>query len=200
MMRAAARLHRTRLLAGASAAMVLKEFLQLRRDRVTFATMITIPLMQLMLFGYAINTTPRDLPTAVLMQETSDVGRSILAALREHPLLQGHPPGARRDAEFDQRAGLGQGAVRHRDSGAFRARAAPRRPAGAAGRGRRHRPGRRRLRARRARTSSCRPRSQHDRAIPDGAAGAVRDPRACPLQSGGLDPAQHRARACSARS
>ncbi len=63
-------------------AMLLKEFLQLRRDRVTFATMITIPLLQLVLFGYAINTTPRNLPTAVLLQELSDVGRSILAALQ----------------------------------------------------------------------------------------------------------------------
>ena len=63
-------------------AMLLKEFLQLRRDRVTFATMITIPLLQLTLFGYAINTTPRNLPTAVLLQESSDVGRSILAALQ----------------------------------------------------------------------------------------------------------------------
>ena len=63
------------------AAMLYKEFLQLRRDRVTLATMITIPLMQLILFGYAINTTPRNLPTAVLLQESSDVGRSILAAL-----------------------------------------------------------------------------------------------------------------------
>jgi ABC-2 type transport system permease protein len=63
-------------------AMILKEFLQLRRDRVTFATMITLPLFQLMLFGYAINTTPRNLPTAILLQETSDVGRSIVAALQ----------------------------------------------------------------------------------------------------------------------
>ena len=62
-------------------AMILKEVLQLRRDHVTLATMITVPLMQLILFGYAINTTPHDLPTAVLLQETSDVGRSILAAL-----------------------------------------------------------------------------------------------------------------------
>ena len=62
-------------------AMLVKEFLQLRRDRVTFATMITLPLMQLLLFGYAINTTPRDLPTAVLLQESSDVGRAILKAL-----------------------------------------------------------------------------------------------------------------------
>jgi len=42
---------------------------------------IMIPLMQLLLFGYAINTTPRDLPTAVLLAEHSDVGRSLLAAL-----------------------------------------------------------------------------------------------------------------------
>jgi ABC-2 type transport system permease protein len=64
------------------AAMIVKEFLQLRRDRITLATMITLPLFQLMLFGYAINTTPRNLPTAVLLQEQSDVGRSILAAMR----------------------------------------------------------------------------------------------------------------------
>jgi ABC-2 type transport system permease protein len=60
---------------------IIKEFIQLRRDRLTFATMILIPLMQLVLFGYAINTRPRNLPTAVLLQEDSDVGRSILAAL-----------------------------------------------------------------------------------------------------------------------
>ncbi len=62
-------------------AMILKEFMQLRRDRITFATIVTIPLMQLVLFGYAINTQPRGLPTAVLLQESSDVGRSILKAL-----------------------------------------------------------------------------------------------------------------------
>ncbi len=63
-------------------AMFIKEFLQLRRDRLTFGTMIFIPLVQLTLFGFAINTTPRHLPTAVLAYEDSDVGRSILAALR----------------------------------------------------------------------------------------------------------------------
>jgi ABC-2 type transport system permease protein len=62
-------------------AMLVKEFIQLRRDRVSFAMIIMIPLVQLMLFGYAINTTPRNLPTAVLMQESSDLSRSILAAL-----------------------------------------------------------------------------------------------------------------------
>lgn len=62
-------------------AMLVKEFIQLRRDRVSFAMIIMIPLMQLVLFGYAINTTPRNLPTAVLMQESSDLGRSVLKAL-----------------------------------------------------------------------------------------------------------------------
>ena len=62
-------------------AMVIKEFIQLRRDRVSFAMIVMIPLVQLLLFGYAINTNPRDLPTAVLLQERSDAGRSILAAL-----------------------------------------------------------------------------------------------------------------------
>jgi ABC-2 type transport system permease protein len=62
-------------------AMVIKEFIQLRRDRVSFAMIIMVPLMQLVLFGYAINTTPRNLPTAVLLQERNDVGRSILKAL-----------------------------------------------------------------------------------------------------------------------
>src|SRR5450631_969354 len=63
-------------------AMLVKEFIQLKRDRVSFAMIIMIPLVQLMLFGYAINTNPRHLPTAVLLQEHSDLGRSILAALR----------------------------------------------------------------------------------------------------------------------
>jgi len=62
-------------------AMLIKEFIQLRRDRISFAMIIMVPLVQLLLFGYAINTTPRDLPTAVLLQENSDVGRSILKAL-----------------------------------------------------------------------------------------------------------------------
>jgi ABC-2 type transport system permease protein len=62
-------------------AMLVKEFLQLRRDRVSFAMIVAMPLMQLLLFGYANTTTPRNLPTAVLLQENSDLARSILAAL-----------------------------------------------------------------------------------------------------------------------
>jgi len=82
-------------------AMLVKELLQLRRDRVTLATMISIPLLQLIMFGYAINTTPRNLPTAVLLQESSDVGRSILAALRNTRFFKVTRQ-LRNEAEFDQ--------------------------------------------------------------------------------------------------
>jgi ABC-2 type transport system permease protein len=64
-----------------SLAMVIKEFIQLKRDRVSFAMIVMIPVMQLLLFGYAINTTPRNMPAAVLLQEDSDLARSILKAL-----------------------------------------------------------------------------------------------------------------------
>ena len=152
---------------------------------------IMIPLMQLMLFGYAINTTPRDLPTAVLLQENSDLGRSILAALQEHRIFQGHRAAAQR-SRARRAAGVRQGAVRGRDPGEFRARGAPRRQAGDAGRGRRHRSGRRRLGARRARPGGAdravaRPRRSRRRRA------AVRDPHPCALQPGRRDPAQHRA-------
>ncbi len=63
-------------------AMMVKEFIQLMRDRVTFATMIMIPLLQLILFGFAINTTPRNLPTAVFSHENTDLSRAVLAALK----------------------------------------------------------------------------------------------------------------------
>ena len=82
-------------------AMLVKEFIQLKRDRVSFAMIIMIPLVQLMLFGYAINTTPRNLPTAVLMQESSDLSRSILAALENTKYFRvTHLPHS--EAEVDQ--------------------------------------------------------------------------------------------------
>jgi ABC-2 type transport system permease protein len=84
-----------------TSAMLIKEFIQLRRDRVSFAMIIMIPLIQLMLFGYAINTNPRHLPTAVLLQEESDVGRSILEAL-ENTAYFNVIYQARNEAEIDQ--------------------------------------------------------------------------------------------------
>src|SRR3954464_8512720 len=64
-----------------SYAMLVKEFIQLRRDRVSFAMIVMLPVMQLVLFGFAINTTPHNLPAAVLIQEDSDLARSILKAM-----------------------------------------------------------------------------------------------------------------------
>ena len=63
-------------------AMVVKEFVQMRRDRMTFATMIFIPILQLVLFGYAINTDPKHLPTAVLLRDDGPLTRAVLAAMK----------------------------------------------------------------------------------------------------------------------
>ncbi len=63
-------------------ALVLKELVQMRRDRITFAMMFAVPVMQLMLFGFAINTDPRQLPTAVHVEEQTPLVRSILQGLR----------------------------------------------------------------------------------------------------------------------
>ncbi|WP_421995068.1 ABC transporter permease [Roseococcus sp.] len=63
-------------------AMILKEFIQMKRDRLTFAMMVGIPIIQLMLFGYAINADPRQLPTAVLGYENGPASRAIVAALQ----------------------------------------------------------------------------------------------------------------------
>ena len=62
-------------------AVLAKEFRQLRRDRLTFAMILGIPIMQLLLFGYAINTDPKHLPTAVLVQDQGDFSRSVIASL-----------------------------------------------------------------------------------------------------------------------
>ena len=64
-------------------AIVLKEFIQMRRDRVTFGMMIGIPLIQLMLFGFAINSDPRHLPTAVRCADPGPFARTLVAALRQ---------------------------------------------------------------------------------------------------------------------
>ena len=101
-------------------AMFVKEFVQLRRDRVTFATMIYIPVMQLLLFGFAINTTPRHLPTAVLVHEESDLARSILAALANTSYFASRAWCAPKPRWTT--GALGHGAVRRRDPGRLRAR------------------------------------------------------------------------------
>ena len=133
-----------------SYAMLVKEFIQLRRDRVSFAMIVMIPVMQLLLFGYAINTTPRHLPTAVLIQEDSDLARSVLKALENTSYFR-FTREVHSVAEFDDLLQSGkvlfgveiprgfERAVRRGDQ------------PGAAGRGRCDRSGRRRLCARLAR-------------------------------------------------
>ena len=62
-------------------AILAKEFIQLRRDRLTFAMMLFIPLMQLVLFGYAINNDPKRLPAALVTTASSSYTRAIITAL-----------------------------------------------------------------------------------------------------------------------
>lgn len=61
---------------------VLKEFLQLKRDRITFAMIIGLPIIQLTLFGYAINTDPKHMPTAVVIGDDSVFSRSFIAGMK----------------------------------------------------------------------------------------------------------------------
>lgn len=58
-----------------------KEFIQMRRDRLTFAMMVGIPIIQLCLFGFAINTDPKHLPTAVVMADHSEHARRLVSAM-----------------------------------------------------------------------------------------------------------------------
>lgn len=62
-------------------AILKKEFIQMRRDRTTFAMMIGIPIMQLIMFGFAVNTDPRHLPTALIDRDHSVFSRSIVRAV-----------------------------------------------------------------------------------------------------------------------
>ena len=63
-------------------AVVVKEFIQMRRDRMTFGMMVGVPMMQLLLFGYAINSNPKHLPTAVYAADNSPFSRTLVWGLR----------------------------------------------------------------------------------------------------------------------
>jgi len=69
-------------------AVFIKEVVQMRRDRPTFAIMIMVPIMQLTLFGFAINTDPRHLPTAVELRDDGPMTRSLLAGLRQSTYVE----------------------------------------------------------------------------------------------------------------
>ena len=62
-------------------AIMSKEFVQMRRDRLTFAMIVGIPILQLILFGFAINADPKALPTAVLSADNSVFSRSFVRAM-----------------------------------------------------------------------------------------------------------------------
>jgi ABC-2 type transport system permease protein len=63
-------------------AIIVKEFVQMRRDRMTFATMLFVPVLQLTLFGFAINTDPKHMPTAVLVRDEGPLTRAVLQAMK----------------------------------------------------------------------------------------------------------------------
>jgi ABC-2 type transport system permease protein len=67
---------------GRFRAIIAKEFVQMRRDRVTFAMMIGIPIVQMVVFGYAINSDPKHLPTAIRAADQSVFSRTIVAAMQ----------------------------------------------------------------------------------------------------------------------
>ncbi len=69
-------------------AVVVKEFIQMRRDRLTFAMMVGIPLLQLTLFGFAINADPKHLPAAVIAADQSPFARSIVRGLENSGYFQ----------------------------------------------------------------------------------------------------------------
>ncbi len=63
-------------------AILLKEFIQMRRDRLTFGMMIVVPVIQLALFGFAINSDPRHLPTVLYLEDDSAIVRSLVSGLK----------------------------------------------------------------------------------------------------------------------
>ena len=88
-------------------AIVVKEFIQMRRDRLTFGMMIGIPLIQLVLFGYAINSDPKHLPTAIYSADNSVFSRTIVWGLRNSGYFDILRE-ARNEADIQQMLALGQ--------------------------------------------------------------------------------------------
>jgi ABC-2 type transport system permease protein len=90
-------MRRLRLSGARVLAILIKEFRQMRRDRLTFAMLVGVPIMQLVLFGYAINTDPRHLPLALVAADHSPVARAFVAGLQNSQYfdLVAHPASER---------------------------------------------------------------------------------------------------------
>jgi ABC-2 type transport system permease protein len=86
-------------------ALLRKEWIQVRRDAMTLRIIIAIPIMQLFLFGYAINSDPKNLPTGLLTAEHSKYERTIVAALKNSGYYNVVPLASEAEAE----AGLAGG-------------------------------------------------------------------------------------------
>ena len=87
------------------AALLIKEWLQVRRDPMSLRLIIALPIMQLLLFGYAINSNPHDLPAGVLTAQPSKYERTIVAALRN----TGYYKIEALSSEAEAEAGLAEG-------------------------------------------------------------------------------------------
>jgi ABC-2 type transport system permease protein len=88
-------------------AVLRKEWIQVRRDPMTLRLIIALPVMQLFLFGYAINTDPKHLPTGLLSPEHSRYERTIVAALENTGYYDIRPMASEAEAE----RALAQGTV-----------------------------------------------------------------------------------------
>ena len=66
---------------GRLGAVLAKEFVQMRRDRITFGMMLGVPLIQLVLFGFAINSDPKALPAALVVLSQDQYSRAMVSAL-----------------------------------------------------------------------------------------------------------------------
>ena len=89
-------------------AVLVKEFIQLTRDRLTYALILAVPVIQMLLFGYAINTDPRHLPTAVLVQENSVFARSVVVGASPTSTYFDIVHQARTPAELDRLVRTGE--------------------------------------------------------------------------------------------
>ena len=115
-------------------AVVIKEFVQMRRDRLTFGMMVGIPLIQLVLFGFAINADPRHLPAGVVLADNGPFGRTLLEAMR-HSSYYDFVRLMKTEDEADRGFGPRRSSVRRQHPREFQPRPGSGRPPGLVGGG-----------------------------------------------------------------